>query len=86
MRETQAAWWRSGDAADCKSAHPSSILGQASNLFKRLEEALILIFPYTFWDSSRDPGMAEAAAKHTLVGGKVHVYRREHPGSWQYST
>ena len=30
------ATWRSGDAADCKSAHPGSIPGVASNLSKTL--------------------------------------------------
>src|SRR5262245_28801053 len=30
----QRATWRSGDAADCKSAHPGSIPGVASRLFR----------------------------------------------------
>jgi hypothetical protein len=29
--------------------------------------------------------MSEAAATHTLLGGKVHVYRRENSGQWQCS-
>ena len=30
--------------------------------------------------------MAETTAKHTLMGGKLHVYRRENSGCWQCST
>ena len=30
--------------------------------------------------------MLESAAKHTLMGGKLHVYRRENSGHWQCST
>jgi integrase len=30
--------------------------------------------------------MAEAALKHSLLGGKLHVYRRERSGQWQCST
>jgi hypothetical protein len=33
---SREASWRSGDVADCKSAHPGSIPGEASNsLFSR---------------------------------------------------
>jgi hypothetical protein len=35
-----SASWRSGYAEDCKSLHPSSILGEASNFFKRRSQAL----------------------------------------------
>ncbi len=31
--QMQEARWRSGDAEDCKSLHPSSILGRASKQF-----------------------------------------------------
>ncbi len=30
--------------------------------------------------------MTQVAAKHTLMGGKLHVYRRENSGQWQCST
>ncbi len=30
--------------------------------------------------------MLESATKHTILGGKVHVYRRENSGLWQCST
>ena len=30
LYSTRTASWRSGDAEDCKSLHPSSILGEAS--------------------------------------------------------
>ena len=30
--------------------------------------------------------MSEKAAKHDLLGGKLHVYRRENSGQWQCST
>jgi len=30
--------------------------------------------------------MSEAAQKHALMGGKLHVYRRENSGSWQCSS
>lgn len=30
--------------------------------------------------------MSESSAKHSLMGGKLHVYRRENSGKWQCST
>jgi len=30
--------------------------------------------------------MSSLTAKHTLMGGKLHVYRRENSGLWQCST
>jgi hypothetical protein len=30
--------------------------------------------------------MLESAARHALMGGKLHVYRRENSGQWQCST
>ena len=30
--------------------------------------------------------MSQATAKHSLMGGKLHVYRRENSGQWQCST
>jgi len=30
--------------------------------------------------------MSEAALKHAVLGGKVHVYRRENSSQWQCST
>jgi hypothetical protein len=29
---------------------------------------------------------SEGAIKHSLMGGKLHVYRRENSGQWQCST
>ena len=31
-------------------------------------------------------GFGMSATKHTILGGKVHVYKREHSGYWQCST
>ena len=45
--------WRSGDAADCKSVYPSSILGGASNnpikilfllIFLKIKKLFLLLF------------------------------------------
>ena len=56
------ASWRSGYVADCKSAHPGSIPGEASNFSQEIQCAATRISRETrparlwYWDKSWDSG------------------------------
>src|SRR6185312_11060661 len=56
------AWWRSGDAADCKSVHAGSIPAQASIL----NELILLTFS-TKWRENKLAFRADLGASEFLV-------------------
>ena len=50
-------------------------------------EVIELHSPYTFWYFREGyGGITSVTEHHTVLGGKVHVYKRPNSSSWQCST